>query len=87
MVAYVGIAPIVSAIAERRPPKSYLSLLEITRVMLVLVLLFGRQIWQVYLMIFAFEAFSAALNQHFKRSILIFWRVKQSMPKHSLSHD
>ena len=62
----MGVAPIVSAIAERRPPKSYLGLLEITRGMLVLVLPFGRQIWQIYLMIFAFEAFSAAFKPAFQ---------------------
>jgi hypothetical protein len=57
MVAYVGVAPVASALAERLLRKAYLVFLDIVRAVLVLVLPFVTQIWQIYVLIFAFQAF------------------------------
>ena len=64
MVAYVGLAPIASAIAGRLPRKPYLVFLDIMRASLVLLLPFVTQVWQIYVLIFAFQAFSAAFSPH-----------------------
>ena len=69
MVAYVGLAPIASAIAERLPRKPYLVFLDIMRASLVLLLPFVTQVWQIYVLIFAFQAFSAAFTPAFQATI------------------
>ena len=69
MIAYVGVAPIASALAESLSRKPYLVFLDITRAVLVLVLPFVTQIWQIYVLIFAFQAFSAAFTPAFQATI------------------
>lgn len=69
MIAYVGLAPIASAIAEQLPRKPYLVFLDIMRASLVLLLSFVTQVWQIYVLIFAFQAFSAAFTPAFQATI------------------
>ena len=69
MVAYVGIAPIAGAIAGRVPRRAFLVGLDVVRAAMVLVLPFVTEIWQVYVLVFAFQACSAAFTPTFQATI------------------
>lgn len=69
MVAYVGIAPIASALAERLPRKPFLIVLDCSRALLVLALPFVSEIWHIYVLIVAFQATSAAFTPTFQALI------------------
>ncbi|WP_298822019.1 MFS transporter [uncultured Roseibium sp.] len=69
MVAYVGLAPVAAALAEKLPRKPFLISLDCARAALVLTLPFVTQIWQVYVLIFAFQAMSAAFTPNFQALI------------------
>lgn len=69
MVAYVGLAPIAAAISARLPRKPFLIGLDLARAALVLALPFVTQIWQIYALVFAFQAFSAAFTPTFQATI------------------
>lgn len=51
MVAYIGVAPVASAFAERVPRKAMLVSLDLIRAFVALSLPFVTQIWQVYILI------------------------------------
>src|SRR5690606_42066438 len=55
MIAYVGIAPIAGAFAAHLPRRAFLVALDLCRAGLVLILPFVTEIWQVYLLVFAFQ--------------------------------
>ncbi|MEP4507316.1 MAG: MFS transporter [Paracoccaceae bacterium] len=69
MVAYVGLAPIAAAISERLPRKPFLISLDLARAGMVLFLPFVTEIWQIYLLVFGFQAFSAAFTPTFQATI------------------
>ncbi len=69
MVAYVGIAPIVGALAHRLPRRGLLVALDCARAALVLSLPFVTEIWQVYLLIFLLNACSAGFTPTFQATI------------------
>ena len=69
MVAYVGLAPVAAAIAVRLPRKPFLIALDLARAALVLALPFVTEIWQIYLLVFGFQAFSAAFTPTFQATI------------------
>ncbi|MFK7761654.1 MAG: MFS transporter [Roseobacter sp.] len=69
MVAYVGLAPVGAAIAARLPRKPFLIGLDLARVFLVLLLPFVSEIWQIYVLVFAFQACSAAFSPTFQATI------------------
>ncbi|ESR23989.1 MFS transporter [Lutibaculum baratangense] len=69
MVAYVGIAPIAGAFADRVPRRSFLVGLDLCRASLVLLLPFVTEIWQIYVLVFAFQSFSAAFTPTFQATI------------------
>lgn len=56
MIAYVGVAPIASAFAERLPRRALLVALDLVRAAMALLLPFVTQIWQVYVLIFVLQA-------------------------------
>jgi MFS family permease len=60
MVAYVGVAPVSAAFAERWPRRTMLVTLDLVRAGVALMLPFVSQIWQVYVLIFVLQAVSAA---------------------------
>ncbi len=69
MVAYIGIAPIVGAYADRLPRRAFLITMDIIRAGVALALPFVDQIWQVYVLIFALQSASAAFTPTFQATI------------------
>jgi MFS family permease len=69
MVAYVGVAPIAAAFAERLPRRAMLVTLDLVRAGIALALPFVTEIWQVYVLIFALQAASAGFTPTFQATI------------------
>tara|TARA_R110002049_G_scaffold295840_1_gene483527 strand:+ start:21796 stop:23133 length:1338 start_codon:yes stop_codon:yes gene_type:complete len=69
MVAYVGVAPIAGAFANRWPRRTMLVSLELIRAAVALCLPFVSEIWQVYVLIFALQSASAAFTPTFQATI------------------
>lgn len=69
MVAYIGIAPLVGAYADRLPRKTLLIAMDLVRAGVALVLPFVDAIWQVYLLIFLLQSASAAFTPTFQATI------------------
>ncbi|MEQ9519937.1 MAG: MFS transporter [Parvibaculum sp.] len=69
MIAYVGVAPIASAVASLLPRRAFLVSLDCIRAAMVLFLPFVTEIWQIYTLVFLFQAFSAAFTPTFQATI------------------
>lgn len=69
MIAYVGVAPIASAFAERVPRRAMLVALDLVRGAVALFLPFVSEIWQIYLLIFVLQSASAAFTPTFQATI------------------
>jgi MFS family permease len=69
MVAYVTLAPVAAAIAERLPRRAFLVALDVIRAGVIAFLPFVDQIWQVYLLIFFLQAASAGFTPAFQAVI------------------
>lgn len=69
MVAYIGIAPIVGAFADRLPRRAFLVAMDVVRAAVALSLPFVDQIWQVYVLIFVLQSASAAFTPTFQATI------------------
>lgn len=69
MVAYIGIAPVVGAYADRLPRKGLLVAMDVVRAGVALVLPFVDAVWQVYLLIFLLQSASAAFTPTFQATI------------------
>jgi len=69
MVAYVGIAPIAGAFANRWQRRSMLVSLDLIRAAVALCLLFVSEVWQVYVLIFLLQSASAAFTPTFQATI------------------
>lgn len=69
MVAYVGLSPLVGAFAARLPRRGFLVSLDLCRAVLVGLLLFVEVVWQVYLLVFLFQSFSAAFTPSFQATL------------------
>ena len=69
MMAYVGIAPIAQAFADRLPRRSLLVALDLVRAAVALCLPFVTEIWQIYLLIFVLQAASAGFTPTFQATI------------------
>jgi MFS family permease len=69
MVAYVTLAPLAAALAERLPRRAFLVALDLTRAVVVLALPFVDQVWQVYVLIFLLQAASAGFTPAFQAVI------------------
>lgn len=69
MIAYIGIAPVVGAYADRLPRKSLLVTMDLVRAGVALVLPFVDAVWQVYLLIFLLQSASAAFTPTFQATI------------------
>lgn len=69
MVAYIGVAPIASAFAERLPRRAMLVTLDLIRAAVALMLPFVTEIWQVYTLIFVLQSASAGFTPTFQATI------------------
>lgn len=69
MVAYVTLAPVAAAIAERLPRRAFLVALDLIRAGVIACLPFVDQVWQVYVLIFFLQAASAGFTPAFQAVI------------------
>lgn len=69
MVAYVTLAPVAAAIAERLPRRAFLVALDLVRAGVIAFLPFVTEVWQVYLLIFLLQAASAGFTPAFQAVI------------------
>lgn len=69
MVAYVGVAPIVGAFADRLPRKIFLVTMDLVRAAIALCLPFVSQVWEIYVLIFLLQACSAGFTPMFQAVI------------------
>lgn len=69
MIAYVGVAPIASAFAERLPRRAMLVGLDLMRAVVAMLLPFVSEIWQVYVLIFVLQSASAAFTPTFQATM------------------
>lgn len=69
MVAYIGVAPVVGAYADRLPTKALLVAMDLLRAGIALALPFVEAVWQVYLLIFLLQSASAAFTPSFQATI------------------
>ena len=69
MVAYVVFAPIIGGMAHRFPRKPLLICLDLVRAGIVLLMPFVTAVWQIYLLIFLLNLFSAGFKPVFAATI------------------
>jgi predicted MFS family arabinose efflux permease len=69
MVAYVGLGPVAGALAAKLPRKAFLICLDLARAGLILLLPFVTQVWQIYVLVFLFQACSACFTPTFQATI------------------
>ena len=69
MVAYVGVAPVAAAFADRLPRRTILVTLDLVRAGVALLLPVVSQLREVYVLIFVLQAASAAFTPTFQATI------------------
>lgn len=69
MVAYVVVAPVVSAVSSRVPPKRLLISADLVRGVIAAGLPFVTEVWQVYVLIFVLQSASATFTPAFQSVI------------------
>ncbi len=69
MVAYVLLAPVAGAFADRLPRRRFLVALDLLRGGVALFLPFVTELWQVYLLVFVLQAASAGFTPTFQATI------------------
>jgi MFS family permease len=69
MVAYVTLAPVAAALAERLPRRAFLVALDLIRAGVIACLPFVDQVWQIYVLIFFLQAASAGFTPAFQAVI------------------
>ncbi len=69
MVAYVVIAPVVGAFANRLPRRAFLVAMDLIRAGVAISLPFVTQAWQIYVLIFLLQSASAAFTPTFQATI------------------
>jgi MFS family permease len=69
MIAYVCVAPVAAAFAERLPRRAMLVALDMVRAGIAVLLPFVTDIWQVYVLFFVLQSASAAFTPTFQATI------------------
>jgi H+ antiporter protein len=69
MVAYVAIAPVAGAFADRVNRRAFLVALDLVRAGVALCLPFVTEVWQVYVLIFLLQVASAGFTPTFQATI------------------
>ncbi|MFI6558435.1 MFS transporter [Streptomyces griseus] len=69
MTAYVGIAPVIGAVADRIPRRALLISMDLVRAGVALALPFVTEVGQIYVLIFLLQAASAAFTPTFQATV------------------
>lgn len=69
MIAYIGVAPIVGAYANRLPRRAFLIAMDTIRCLVAFALPFVDQVWQIYILIFVLQSASAGFTPTFQATI------------------
>lgn len=69
MLAYVGLAPVINALAARWPKKRVLIGADLIRAAMALCLPFITEVWQIYIVIFLLQSASATFTPAFQSLI------------------
>ena len=69
MIAYVTVAPVAAALAERADRRRMLIALDLVRVLVAICLPFVSEVWQVYVLIFVLQSASAGFTPAFQATI------------------
>ncbi|CAM5383815.1 MFS transporter [Streptomyces narbonensis] len=69
MAAYVGMGPVVGALAGRLPRRTLLVTLDLVRAGIAVSLPFVTQVWQIYVLILLLQTASAAFTPTFQATI------------------
>jgi len=69
MIAYIGVAPVVGAYANKLPRRAFLVAMDVIRAIIVLALPFVDQVWQIYVLIFVLQSASAGFTPTFQATI------------------
>ncbi|MFE9629752.1 MFS transporter [Streptomyces sp. NPDC006463] len=69
MTAYVAIAPLAGAVADRIPRRTLMVATDLTRAAVAAALPFVTEIWEIYLLIFLLQAASAAFTPVFQATV------------------
>src|SRR5690348_10256825 len=62
MVAYVFVAPVISALTDRVPRRVLLVSADVVRLVIALLLPLVTHVWQIYVLIFVLQAASATFT-------------------------
>ena len=69
MAAYIGVAPVAGAFANRVPRRALLGSMDAVRAVVAICLPFVNQVWEVYVLIFVLQSASAAFTPTFQATI------------------
>ena len=69
MSAYILVAPVAAAFADKFPRRTMLVTLDLVRALVAITLPFVTQIWEIYILIFILQAASAAFTPTFQATI------------------
>lgn len=69
MSAYILVAPVAAAFADKFPRRTMLVTLDLVRALVAITLPFVTQIWEIYILIFILQAASAAFTPTFRATI------------------
>lgn len=86
MSAYILVAPVAAAFADKFPRRTMLVTLDLVRALVAITLPFVTQIWEIYILIFILQAASAALRLLSRQLSRIFFLTNVNIPGRCLCH-
>lgn len=86
MSAYILVAPVAAAFADKFPRRTMLVTLDLVRALVAITLPFVTQIWEIYILIFILQAASAAFTPTFQATTRIFFLTNVNIPGRCLCH-
>jgi MFS family permease len=69
VATYVVVTPVAAAFVERLPRRALMVCLDLIRAAVVLTLPFVTQVWEIYVLIFVFQAASAAFTPTYQATV------------------
>jgi MFS family permease len=86
MSAYILVAPVAAAFADKFPRRTMLVTLDLVRALVAIALPFVTQIWEIYILIFFFSLPRRRLRQLSRRLSRIFFLTNANIPGRCLCH-